>query len=106
MEAYTWSRRSAGATAVILCGHQVAADCRDWDIAPSGVWGENDPAGKWSFVAQSDERSQFWLDNANSFTLVATDHSGRVLTWRGVEVVDSDKIGARGIGPPEVRETL
>lgn len=98
-----WNRRAAGLFGEVRCGHQVAARLGVWDIAPSGIVGEHDPDGAWSFLSQTDtERNAFWLTHGNAFDLVLTDQFDRRLRFRGVEILNDEKIGARGRGAPEV----
>ncbi len=100
-----WPRISAGPSAEIRAGHQIAARCGAWDIAPSGEMRSDVPSDKWSFLCQTDERDTFWLENASKFTLIATDHAGRTLTFRNLTRIFTDeKLGAWGDGPPEVKE--
>lgn len=97
-----WSRRSAGPAGEVRAGHRVAARLGAWDIAPSGVWGEVDPEGAWSLVAQTSERNAFWLAHGGRLDLVLTDLAGRRLRFGGIAIVPSEKFCARGQGAPEV----
>ena len=101
-----WPRISAGPSAEIRAGHQVAVRCGAWDIAHSGQMHATEPSIKWSFLAQTDERDTFWLENASTFRLVAIDHAGRTLTFKNItRIFPDEKFGCWGEGPPEIGES-
>lgn len=99
-----WSRRSAGPSGELRRGYAVAAELGAWDIAPSGIVGQDDPEGPWSMVAEVRERADFWLGQGGTFDLLLTDMAGRTLTVRGVDVMNDEKIGVRHRGAPEVTD--
>lgn len=97
-----WNRRASGPSGEVRCGHQVAARLGSWDIAPSGIVGEDNPAGPWSFLArEATDRNSFWLTNWTEFDLVLVDQFERRLRFKGVEILNDEMIGARGKGAPE-----
>lgn len=97
-----WHRVASGPGGEVRVGHRVAAVLGAWDIAPSGVVGEDDPDGRWSLVALCRERDAFWIDRGGPFRLVLEDRQGRILRLRADRLFDDEKIGAWGVGPPEV----